>query len=608
MCGICGFNWDDKELLKKMSNELAHRGPDSEGFYHDTNINLAHRRLSIIDLSEKGKQPMSNENGSIWITFNGEIYNFKELKRDLIEKHTFNSNTDTEIIIHAYEQYGLDFIKKLKGMFAFCIYDSEKQILILGRDHMGIKPLYYHNNNGKFIFASEIKAILQYEEYTRTVDKTGLYKYLIYGYTPDNGTLFNQIKKLPPSSYMVFNLKTKQSQITSYWKIVENIQKKSEEKTINELQEILEESVKKHMIADVEIGSFLSGGLDSSLITSIAQKQMDKPINTFSVGFEEFSELKHAKIVSDFLGTNHHEIIVTPKESINNLSKIAYQFDEPVCDSAIFPSYFISQEAAKKVKVVLAGEGADELFGGYGHYTSFLRLQGILKIRPPLVRTVSSMLNKVLPEGKMRKRVNFLSYKQNDLISLTCNKFTKKDLNGFVNFEVDTSHLKESLEIKSAKDFLNKLLIFDQRALLCNSFLMKADKTTMAHSLEERVPFIYPSVINFSMRLKRKFKINKTGEKYILKKAGEKYLPSHTTQRKKQGYGLPLYQWMDGELKDVINNSLESSELFKSEIFNKKKVGEYIQTREKSDVVKNKLWTLFALNNWFNVFNMKLNK
>ena len=371
MCGICGFNWNDKNFLKKMLSCLKHRGPDDLGYFINDGISLGHTRLSIIDLSKKGRQPIHNENNSIWISFNGEIYNYKDIKLKLMKNgHDFYTNTDTEVIVHAYEEYGYGCLNLFNGQFAFCIYDQNKNEIFLARDRFGIKPFYFFYLDGIFIFASELKAILQYD-FKKEINMDALNQFFTYRYIIAPKTILENVYKLKPSHFMRFNLNTNQYSINKYYSLEINSNKFNTFKNITSvLFKLINDSVRLRMIADVPVCCFLSGGIDSSILTGLASNY-NTNINTFSVGFETSSELKYAKIVSDYFNTDHHELMISNEDFIRNLNQMIYYMDEPVGDAAFLPTLLISELVSKKFKVVLAGEGGDELFGGYDKYKLF---------------------------------------------------------------------------------------------------------------------------------------------------------------------------------------------------------------------------------------------
>ena len=611
MCGICGFyGFEDINVLKRMIKVLAHRGPDDNGFYTDENVSLGHTRLSIIDLSEKGRQPMSNEDGTIWITYNGETYNFKDLRKNLEKNHVFYSNTDTEVLIHAYEEYGLDFIKKLRGMFAFALYNSEKKKLVLARDPIGKKPLYYYWDGEKFIFASEIKAILE-AGIKREIDMDGLSAYLAHQYTIGRNTMFKGIKKVLGAEFLIFDIKKKEIEIKRYWDIKEDVINASEDYFIKKLRSLLEESAKLRTIADVPVGAFLSGGVDSSSVVALTKPNLDYDFHTFSMGFGElFSELEYAKIVAEQIDTVHHEIVLEPNEVIKELEKIAWHYDEPLGDAAIIANYFLAKEARKYVKVVVAGEAGDELFGGYGHYKIGLKtypyfmLSGV--IRNVVKRIVSSSLPK---EGLFKTRwqyyLNYFAQRNFELASLYLQKsaMTDEELKWFTS---DNLIFNDDLIIYSNNNMkypLNKMLALDCKILLPEKYLMKADKAIMANSVEERLPIMDKNIVKFAFRIPPKFKIKSGDEKYILKMAVKDLVPEEIIKRKKGAFGVPYRHWVKNEMEELVEQKLSEGELIKK-VFEKEKIEKLMYNYKNSKWVHSAtlVWNLFVLELWYEQF------
>ncbi len=608
MCGICGFNWSEKEIISRINDTIKHRGPDGEGIYVDENVSLGHRRLAILDLSEKGKQPMSDKEGSIVITYNGEIYNFLELKEELKKKgYVFESNTDTEVIIYAYKEYGFDCVKKFNGMWAFCIYDSSKNIFFLSRDRMGKKPLYYYLNNGLFIFCSEIKGILEFEEVKRKLNKNVLVDYLINSFTSGSETLISKINKLPSAYSMIFDLNTKETKIFKYWDIEkDNIVYNDFDSSAKKLHEILEDSVKKRLISDVPVGSFLSGGLDSSLVTALYSKFYDKEMYTFSVGFDEEveNELNYANAVSEHLGTNHHEFFVTGDKVLKEFDKITWYYDEPLGDAAIIANYFISKYAKKYVSVVLAGEGGDEVFAGYMEYKYWSDFMKISSKFPSFIKKPSQLISKYIPNRKIKKGLELMGNSDNysSYFMVLRSAYKKNELKKFLNFKSDYDNSKTINDTIKPFRFLNQLLYTDQRILLPERFNMKADKSTMASGLEERCPLQDYRVVEFSYHIDPEFKLYNKTEKYILKFVGKEYLPEITTKRKKQGYGVPLEYWMKNDLKDFLIQTFDESLLIKK-VFNDniKKYADINNIR-----FEGQRWGLFALERWMKVYEIEV--
>ena len=541
MCGITGFTWDDKQLLKKMTSIIDYRGPDDHGFYTDKNISLGHRRLSIIDLSSAGKQPMTSKDGSIVIVFNGEIYNYQELRKDLEKKYDFASKSDTEVLIYGYKEWGADLLPKLNGMFSFAIWDCDKKELFLARDRLGIKPLYYYQKENNLIFASEIKAILQYPKLKKDLNLSAISSYLKYRFITSEETILKDIKKLQPGHYLKFSNKTNSIKITKFWDLSFNIKNKSESFFIKKFESLLTDCVKKRLMSDVSLGAYLSGGLDSSLIAALNSKLRSDPVKTFTVGFNhETDEFKYAKKVSEHLGTDHHELVLNYSNMSKILPKIVWLMDEPNSDITMIPLYFLSEFSRKKVTVVNTGEGADELFSGYYHF----------KVGSPSFAFIPKIVKK-------------------NIYSFYYSPFKSWERKKFFNEKVkEDNSLKNYLNRKEPKHILNKILAFDIKNELPNWQLARVDRMTMAHSQEARVPFLDHRLVEFSTSLPPKLKINGLNGKYIIKKTATKYLPREIIYRKKQGFTTPRDSWFKNDFMDIAFNILSQKNMKKRKFIN----------------------------------------
>jgi asparagine synthase (glutamine-hydrolysing) len=517
MCGIAGiYGVSDKTLVKRMCDKIIHRGPDEVGYYIDGNVSLGMRRLSIIDLST-GSQPIFNEDGSIVVVFNGEIYNFKELREDLEQKgHHFSTNSDTEVIVHAYEEYGYECLKRFNGMFAIALWDTNRKELFLARDRIGIKPLYYTMIDESVVFASEIKSILEYDEIKREVDEEALAEYFILRYVPAPLTILKGIRKLEPGSYMVVNgngVKRKK-----YWSLdaCKSIHK-NEAYFKENILKTLKDSVKRRLIADVPLGVFLSGGVDSSTITAIASDFSFEPVKTFSVGFygSEYDETPYARDVAEYFGTDHTEEWVDI-ENVDLLPKLIYHTDEPLADPAILPTYLISKVARKRVKVILSGEGGDEAFAGYDRYSSELKAYRALKYFPNLLKKLVFKLGEGVNEGALKKYLLYLGSR------------TTQENSYFYRLKLrDSGHLNADILrtgnegnnalslFHSDGDYLNCMLRFDINYWLPDDLLMKVDKMTMANSLEARVPFLDHNLLQLAYGAPSNMKRLRSGSKAI---------------------------------------------------------------------------------------------
>ncbi len=591
-----------------MLDVLKHRGPDGHGIYLDKNITLGHSRLSIIDLSENGKQPMSNEEGDIWLSVNGEIYNFKEL-RDQLEKrgHRFHSDSDSETIIHAYEEFELEFIKKLRGMFALALYDRKKKLLILARDPIGKKPLYYANHQGCLIFASEVKSLLA-AGFPRIVDKTALWSYLSYQYSLGENTLFQGVKKLLPGHMLILN--EKEVIIRKYWDIVENVINENEDYFARKLLKILETATKLRMNSDVPVGAFLSGGIDSSAVVALARPHYGNNFHTFSVGFETFSELPYAKKVSEYLDTDHHEVQITSKMVLNDLKKIAWIYDEPLGDAAIINTYFLSKEAKKNVTVVLTGDGGDELFAGYAPYLNNPRRYSLLK--NPLIKKSANLVTNFFYNRYYPANSQFINDKMRYLDYFLDSSFNRIHLNsqrmmGDNEIKVITS--LPNIDINShanfpneQQTFLGNMLAVDCKNILPEKFLMKVDKGTMANSVEARVPLLDVELIQFAFTIPPRLKIKNGQEKYILRKAVQGLLPREILQRPKLGFGTTVGQWMQDDLREIVLQMIHEGPLLKDTLKNDARLQLIRNLNKKVRESPFEIWTLFAAELWYDTF------
>jgi asparagine synthase (glutamine-hydrolysing) len=603
VCGIAGFVQFKPGLalkmrhLEEMTETLKHRGPDDKGYYQKGPVGLGMTRLSIIDV-QGGAQPISNERGTIWTVFNGEIYNHLALRRVLEEAgHRFATRSDTEVIVHAYEEYGDAFIGKLRGMFSIALWDETFQKLLLVRDHVGVKPLYYTAADGHLLFGSEIKALLAVDTVQRQVDLKQVLTLMTLQYVPTPDTLFKGIRKLPPAHYLI--CQSGRLLTRSYWDLPqatapsdgkqEKPSSGQEKEWAEELRARLFASVKEQLMADVPVGAFLSGGLDSSLVVAAITQQIQKPVKTYSVGFkneEDFNELKYARKVSNHLKSQHREIMVDAKMLNDLIPRLVKYQDDPVIDPAVLPTFVVSLFARQEVKVVLTGEGADELFGGYRRY-SFDQLSG------PVSR-VPGWLRKVVPflTGKMKDpyKQAWQALQKEDLVkrhvawSRLCMEETLVDLAGSrLKYEMENSKVEESLEkiFTAAEpygfDNLNVMLYMDLKTWLPDDLLCKVDNMSMAASLEARVPYLDHRLVEFAFSLPSSVKLRGNTGKYILKKAAEKFIPSEIINRPKQGFGVPLGPWFRKELKPLLMDTLHSVKFKERRYFDPVKTEQLIQ-------------------------------
>lgn len=615
MCGIAGVIGEktkNKEaIIKEMTDCIAHRGPDDDGFYNDEKVGLGMRRLSIIDL-KSGKQPIESKDGSSLIFFNGEIYNYKALREELAKKgYDFKTNTDTEVILHLYEDEGEKMLTKLRGMFAFCVYDKGRDSLFIARDYFGIKPLYYFIKDGEIAaFASEIKSLLLHPEYKMEVNDEAIFNYLSFQYNPLKETMFKNIYKLDPGSFLKINLKDGKFKEERYWSFgFAQDEKMDEEKGGEELLKKLEDSVRHHMVSDVPVGSFLSGGIDSAIIAALMKKagdanSNDKNNSTFTVGFKDLSEGREAKITSDNLQTDHTEIMVSPEEYFEALPKIVWHFDEPVADPSAVGLYFLAKEARKKVKVVLSGEGADELFGGYNIYLEPLSLPRLwMKFVPKFL--INAIFKPILGIKFNFKGKNYLKRYFSKLedwyignASIFKNDEIKKIWKGspYRKFDLGNYYRKAASLSDSTK-----MQSIDINTWLIGDILSKADKMTMANSLELRVPFLDIKIAEFASKLPDRFKFRRGVTKYLLRESVKGIVPEATRNRKKLGFPIPLRHWLtrekDGIYNRIISNSYIRKNMNAVEI--EKLIKDHVDGRSDSS---RKIYLLLMLAIWHEIF------
>jgi asparagine synthase (glutamine-hydrolysing) len=612
MCGITGITdprLENKDkLVRAMADAIAHRGPDDEGFLADELVGLGMRRLAIIDL-KSGKQPMYSADGRYLIFFNGEIYNYKELRAELERGGaSFKTQSDTEVILKLYELEGEKALTRLRGMFAFSIYDREDKKVFVARDYFGIKPVYYWKKEGKVAaFSSEIKSFLVLPGFERRVNDAAVYNYLSYQYNPLDETFFKDVYKLPPGHSLTIDLKTGRGEIKKYWEFqFRPDESLDEEKTRQKVLETMEDSVAHHMIADVPVGSFLSGGIDSSIIATLMQKiRGEKKIKTFTVGFGTVSEGVEAKETSEPLGTDHTEIEVSEEEYFEVLPKAVWHFDEPVADPSAIGLYFLAREARKHVTVVLSGEGADELFGGYNIYLEPFARRKIAWL-PRVVLQIMAALpfrGRNYAKRALMKLEDW--YVGNASIFTLFNKKEVKDLwkgseikpHTLENIYEGTEHLSDSARMQH----------IDIHTWLIGDILAKADKMTMAHSLELRVPFLDREVSELASVLPDRFKWRGGATKYLLREAFKAVLPESTRKRKKLGFPTPVREWFTAERTDLYQTILDN-EYIKANM-NVKEISQLIDEHVKKAADNSrKIYLLLMLAIWYNVFieNSKL--
>ena len=587
MCGFVGvssvFSLKERKWLGRGSELIAHRGPDHKGEWwsNDGRVGLAHQRLSILDLSAAGNQPMSDVSGELQLVFNGEIYNYLDLRKQLIDKGMkFRSETDTEVILAAYQMWGVGCIDKLSGMFAFGLYDSKEQLLFIARDRVGEKPLFYHYEDNIFRFASELKALLVDPQLKAKISFEELDCYLAYGYVPRHRCILQGFNKLPAAHAATYNLKSGIVNVWKYWNLPEfEIQRSNESldeiALQDELEHLLEDSVRRQLVADVPVGVLLSGGVDSSLVTAMAARTSGQ-VKTFTVrmsGYAKLDEAKHARLIANHFKTEHIEL-EAQSSSIEFLPDLIRQFDEPMVDSSMIPTFLVSQLVRQHCKVVLGGDGGDELFGGYHHYSRLLALVRILKRVPPIFRgKISWLIEQILPVGfKGRNWLQALNWNFNTGVPILPPLFDKGTRRALMNHAPQWDTLAESIlsqEIKTDKDVIQRATRHDFMHYLAEDILVKVDRTSMLNSLEIRSPFLDHRIIEFAFRkVPSSLKVASSGRKILLKQLARQVLPEQFDIKRKQGFSIPLNEWLKkGPFRDLFNDVLfDSSSVFDHQV------------------------------------------
>jgi asparagine synthase (glutamine-hydrolysing) len=622
MCGICGIfdrtgNPINRDVLAKMGSAIRHRGPDGEGEWVDHEIGLGHRRLSIIDV-DGGGQPIGNEDDSIQIVFNGEIYNFIELREELEKSgHRFRTRSDTEVIVHAYEQWGSACVKRFNGMFAFAIWDSRKRELFLARDHLGIKPLYYVTRDHQLLFASEIKSLLQHPECPRAMDLEALAELFTFRYVPAPKTLFQGIAKLPSAHFMVASRAG--IRIERFWDWVPRQRKECDEAAlVEEYQALLEDAVRLQLRSDVPLGLFLSSGIDSGVLLAIMSKYSQGPVQTFTIGFEDgekTNEVADARALARRFGADHHFQILGPADYVKYYDRYMWDLEEPVGNETAAAFYFVARITSERVKVALTGQGADEPWAGYDRYKG-VKLSTIYSRLPGVVTGNLAPLIAKLPGRMERLKRGVASLSEPDMLT----RFTKiysffsKDMKAQLykgalkkNLEADPYGTREALrrlqtDVKHL-DPLTQMLYIDTRANLPDDLLMVGDKTSMANSLESRVPFLDYRLVEFIESLPPKLKLNGLTGKYLHKKAVRKWLPRDVVYRKKKGFANPIENWFRVGMKSFVEDCLLSADSSMARYFDQNYIRRVLKLdREGKEQYRRHIYLLVSLELWHRAF------
>lgn len=635
MCGICGV-WEygaaegrvEHALVTRMRDVMTHRGPDDAGalLFDEGRGGLGFRRLSIIDLSEAGHQPMHGCTDRVWLVFNGEIYNHALLREGLEQRgHVYASRTDSETILHLYEERGLDFVNEIEGDFAIALWDADREQLVLARDRAGVKPLYFYQHNGRFIFASEIKAILEHPAVTPEVNEEALYHYLTFVTTPAPQTLFRGVQKLPAGHMLVIN-RGGEVCMKQYWDALPPVTPvvRTEEEHQKNILELLRSSIKKRMMADVPFGVFLSGGVDSSANVALMSELMTQPVRTFTVGFhdtEELNELESARAISKRFGTNHHEVMIGREEMLRFLPELVFHQDEPIADPVCVPLYYVSKLARDTGTIVVqVGEGSDEIFGGYDWFRTYLQIQERFwrhAERAPLsARRAASALAKPLVKKVLKKRMASELVRRlgaNESLfwggAVVFDETSKPSVlslemrgrhNGLSTYDVVRPYQETIASARPHSDFAARMTYLELKLRLPELLLMRVDKITMATSVEARVPFLDHHLIEYAMGLPRNLKVKGTSGKHILKRALESVLPADVLYKPKRGFGAPTREWFRGPegeslVQQLLNSSIRERNFFDYS-FIQRLADEH--TREVRDWSAN-LWCLLNLSLWY---------
>ncbi len=629
MCGISGFidfkKNTGREILEKMNRMMVHRGPDGEGYdiykNEKATVGLGHRRLSIIDLSEGGSQPQSF--AGLHITFNGEIYNYAEIKTNLETLgHTFHSHSDTEVILHAYSEWGSSALQKFIGMFAFVIYDETKNILFACRDRAGVKPFFYYWNDGLFLFASELKAIMQHPLFTKEINLHAAAAYMQYGYVPTPHCIFTDTHKLKPGHFLEFNIGNTNLETKEYWSVYDAynkpILKIDLPEAIEETEKLLTNAFQYRMVSDVPVGVFLSGGYDSSCVTALLQKNNTEKIKTFTIGMPDagLNEAPFAKDIAAHLGTDHTEYYCSQKDALEIVPQLPYFYDEPFADSSAIPTTLVSKIAREKVIVALSADAGDEIFAGYNRYGYIMKYGRQLQSIPGIVRKSASAVMDAIPANSipiLKSKYLFHSrYEkvksllknptdQNILVSLS-KQMNEDDLRDL--FKSPVNNLSSAFDSKELSpqyhSTLAYILAIDYQTYLLDDILQKVDRAGMSVSLEGREPFLDHRIIEWAAQLPMEYKYNKGEKKYILKQIVHKYLPKEMMDRPKMGFGIPIADWLQNDLKPFVDRYFEAGFIVKQNIFNPNEIQRIKNSFYEGKIERaEKIWYLLMFQMWY---------
>lgn len=617
MCGIAGIvSWDGPPVtlqeLDSMCAAISHRGPDDQGMYlgKGRKVGLGMRRLSIIDVNT-GRQPVRNEDGSVWVVFNGEIYNFKELRRELEQRgHVFYTATDTETIVHLYEETGPRCVERLRGMFAFAVWDERRRQLVLARDRVGIKPLYYAETNGRLLFASELKALLQLPDVERRLNWGAVDHLFTFLATPASDSIVEGVRKLQPGHVLVASPEQGVSR-TRYWEVRFAPESgRKEGYYVERLRGLLEESVDLHRVSDVPLGAFLSGGIDSSAVVATLTRLTGGPVKTFSIGFpdREFDELAHARRVAERFGTDHHELVLEP-DALNAVEDLAWYLDEPFGDASAIPTYMVSKLAAGHVTVVLSGDGGDELFAGYDKYLVEQR-ERRYRFLPAFTRKLFGLIGEAMPDGmRGRNLLRHLALTGAERYLDASTLFRREEKRRLFHAEVfeqlaESDHAADYADVLTRANghWLSALQRLDLKSYLPLDILTKVDRMSMAHSIEARVPLLDHKLIEFAATIPADLLLRNGSTKYVFKRAMRGILPDEIIDRPKHGFGVPLGRWFRGQLGSFVRELLLSDTSRRRGIFNPAYVEQLVRQQERGRALDLQLWTLISFELWCRTF------
>lgn len=626
MCGITGFCDFNKKLRQENLNNanqvLRHRGPDSGNiaFFEAprANVGLGHRRLSILDVSSNGNQPMYSDDGSVVVILNGEVYNFMEIRKELEGfGHTFHSDSDTEVIIKAYQQFGIESVNKFIGMFAYALYDQKKELLYILRDRPGVKPLYYYYKNDCLLFASELKSIYTYPNFEKVINDKAVTLFFNYGYIRAPHTIFQDTFKVQPGHYIKIDVARKTVEDLKYWDVLDHYNKPklkiSEEDATEQMEKLFISAFQYRMVSDVPVGVFLSGGYDSSLVTAILQKNSTQKIKTFTIGFreEKWNEATDAKKIAEYLGTDHNEYYCSTKEAQEIFPELADIYDEPFGDSSGIPTTLVSRFARKKVTVSLSADGGDEIFAGYPRYDYVNKITKIINRTPGfvlntgkfMVNTSLNVFPKLKKIHKARRIAEILNtYKTHGITDIYSRLFNYKEITQLLpGFDSTIGLLDDIGQVNGENDFINKELLFDYRTYMVDDILTKVDRATMSVGLEGREPLLDHRIIELAAQLPSELKYNKGQKKYLLKKITHKYLPKELMDRPKSGFTFPMQEWLTGDLKKYLFEYINEEQLSKHNYIDAKTAisirDEFLAGAEKRET---QMWLILMFQMWWN--------